>query len=193
MKRLILILILTFSFQTLAKADDIRDFEIEGMSIGDSLLDYFSKEQINLSINKNSYKDSDRKFTALYTGDIKDHEVYDYMRVHILTKDKKFKIYGISGMIDYKKKDIQKCYSLQKNIEKEFDKTFSSYDKWQDKFKSMYDKTGKSFITSIYYETNLGIAKISCYDFSSHVKYPSGIDVTINTKEFSDWLISIRK
>ena len=46
MKRLLLILILTFSFQTLAKADDIRDFEIEGISIGDSLLDYYTKEQI---------------------------------------------------------------------------------------------------------------------------------------------------
>ena len=44
MKRLLLILILTLSFQTLTKADDIRDFEIEGMSIGDSLLDFFNKE-----------------------------------------------------------------------------------------------------------------------------------------------------
>ena len=43
MKRLLLILILTFSFQSLAKADDIRDFEIEGMSIGDSVLDFFTK------------------------------------------------------------------------------------------------------------------------------------------------------
>ena len=41
MKRLLLILILTLSFQSLTKADDIRDFEIEGMSIGDSLLEYF--------------------------------------------------------------------------------------------------------------------------------------------------------
>ena len=41
MKRLLLILILTLSFQSLSKADDIRDFEIEGMSIGDSLLESF--------------------------------------------------------------------------------------------------------------------------------------------------------
>ena len=43
MKRLLLILILTFSFQTLTKADEIRDFEIEGISIGDSLLDFVQK------------------------------------------------------------------------------------------------------------------------------------------------------
>ena len=41
MKRLLLILILTFSFQSWTKADDISDFEIEGMSIGDSLLDFY--------------------------------------------------------------------------------------------------------------------------------------------------------
>ena len=38
MRNFLLILILTFSFQSLSKADDIRDFEIEGISIGDSLL-----------------------------------------------------------------------------------------------------------------------------------------------------------
>ena len=54
MKRLLLILILTFSFQTLSKADDIRDFEIEGMSIGDSLLNYFTEEEIN-NATDNSY------------------------------------------------------------------------------------------------------------------------------------------
>jgi len=45
MKRLLLILILTFSFQTWTKADDIRDFQIEGMSVGDSLLDYFNEKE----------------------------------------------------------------------------------------------------------------------------------------------------
>ena len=51
MKRLLLILILTFSFQSLTKADDIRDFEIEGMSVGDSLLDHFSEKNIIKELN----------------------------------------------------------------------------------------------------------------------------------------------
>ena len=33
-------------FQNLTKADDIRDFEIEGISIGDSLLDYFQESEV---------------------------------------------------------------------------------------------------------------------------------------------------
>ncbi len=52
MKRIIFIIILIFSLQSLSKADDISDFQIEGMSIGDSLLDYFSRTEID---NKSQY------------------------------------------------------------------------------------------------------------------------------------------
>ena len=46
MRVFIAVLVLIFSLQSWTKADDIRDFEIEGMSIGDSALDFFSKEEI---------------------------------------------------------------------------------------------------------------------------------------------------
>ena len=46
MKVFIAVLVLIFSFQSLTKADDISEFEIEGISIGDSLLDHLSKEEI---------------------------------------------------------------------------------------------------------------------------------------------------
>ena len=52
MKKLLLILILTLSFQTWIKADDIKDFKIEGISIGDSLLDYMTEVEINKKIIK---------------------------------------------------------------------------------------------------------------------------------------------
>ena len=58
MKRLLLILILIFSFQSLTKADDIRDFQIEGISIGDSLLDYF---KINTIKSARKYEYSNDK------------------------------------------------------------------------------------------------------------------------------------
>ena len=43
---LIMVLVLTLSLQSWTKADDISDFQIEGMSIGDSALDYFSKKEL---------------------------------------------------------------------------------------------------------------------------------------------------
>ena len=42
MKIFITVLVLIFSLQSGIKADDIRDFQIEGISVGDSLLNYFN-------------------------------------------------------------------------------------------------------------------------------------------------------
>ena len=55
MKRLLLILIFTFSFQTSSKAEGISEFEIEGISIGDSLLDHFNVNEINDNLKNVSY------------------------------------------------------------------------------------------------------------------------------------------
>ena len=55
MKVFLTILFLIFSIQSWTKADDIKDFQIEGMSIGDSLLDYFSAKdikKINVKVGK---------------------------------------------------------------------------------------------------------------------------------------------
>ena len=61
MKRLSLYLFLIlFTLQTPSWADDIRDFQIEGMSIGDSALDYFSES--DLKKNKENWYD-----TTIYT------------------------------------------------------------------------------------------------------------------------------
>ena len=70
MKRLSLYLFfILFTLQTPSPADDIRDFQIEGMSIGDSLLDYFSKEKI-VKNDGNYYKK--KKFvTAVFHNDPK--------------------------------------------------------------------------------------------------------------------------
>ena len=96
MKRLLLIIILTFSFQSLTKADDIRDFEIEGMSIGDSLLDHFSEKNIIKELNSKyvfKYK-SDFIRIAAGSGEgfylIKDTKQYDDIGITLKLNDKKF-------------------------------------------------------------------------------------------------------
>ena len=42
----ILLTLFVFFFSSLVFAEDISDFEIEGMSIGDSLLDYMNEDEI---------------------------------------------------------------------------------------------------------------------------------------------------
>ena len=46
MRVFLVVLLLIFTLKSWSKADDIRDFQIEGISIGDSALDYFPKSEI---------------------------------------------------------------------------------------------------------------------------------------------------
>ena len=46
MRVFIAVLVLILNLQSWTKADDISDFQIEGMSIGDSALKFFSESQI---------------------------------------------------------------------------------------------------------------------------------------------------
>ena len=51
MRALIIFLVLVFNLQSWTKADDIKDFEIEGMTVGESLLNYFDESLIEKEIN----------------------------------------------------------------------------------------------------------------------------------------------
>ena len=77
-------------------ADNIRDFQIEGMSIGDSALDYFSEEELK-NANVEGYKD--KKFLML--GIWKEYKLYDVLQIYVKPNDSKYKMYAIAGVIIY--------------------------------------------------------------------------------------------
>ena len=79
MRVFIIVLFLIFSLQTWIKADDISDFQIEGMSIGDSLLDHFTEEEINKSLI-NDYPNSD-KYKRVQIIKHKRLKTYDAMHI----------------------------------------------------------------------------------------------------------------
>ena len=88
MKRLLLILILTFSFQTLVKADDIGDFQIEGVGIGESLLDHLTLNKIK-SEEEVGTKIGDYVMVYIYY-DQKGSKLYDHVQVAYNLNDKKY-------------------------------------------------------------------------------------------------------
>ena len=193
-KRLLLILILTFSFQSWAKADDIRDFEIEGMSIGDSLLDYFSKKEIKSKIN--SYNDkgyiyNSRKFYSLTFSNSQKYKIYNSVQIILKDNDNNYKIHSIAG-INYYESNINECYDQMKIIEKEFNTIFNnSKKKKYTKRKHEYDKTGKSTTTDAYYYfSNNDSASIHCYDWfpSEVINISDQLNVIFNTNEFNNFL-----
>ena len=65
MRMLITLLILILSFQSWAKADEISEFEIEGMSIGDSLLEFFNEKDIKEEIKTAVFYPKSKKFMVI--------------------------------------------------------------------------------------------------------------------------------
>ena len=92
MKKISTYLFLIFlSFQVPSWADDIRDFEIEGMSIGSSALEFLSESQLK---NTAYLLGTDDKYLTSYFYD-SDYVVYEAVEVSYLKNDKNilFKVY----------------------------------------------------------------------------------------------------
>ena len=95
MKKLLGMLVLGLFLITPSQADDIREFEIEGMSIGDSALDFFSESEIK---NNMRYMYKSKKY-AMFGKDLK-NSIYE--GVFIEFKDNgKYIIESLIGKIFY--------------------------------------------------------------------------------------------
>jgi hypothetical protein len=184
MKRLLLILVLMFSFQTLTKADDIKDFQIEGMSIGDNLLDYYSKVEIK-SNEKNYYKKKDYTPVWIKSSIFKD---YDGVQFHYQKIQRDYIIVGIEGIIFYKD-NMEDCYKKMNEIDKSFMNSFSSLERIDYGIrKHPADKSGKSRTKDIVYFFNSKDAMyVKCFDWSKKMSYGDNLRVGLKTKELNDW------
>ncbi len=192
MKIFLLVLIFIFSYQSWTNADDIKDFEIEGISIGDNLLDHLmilnkTKEEVK-SRELTYYPKSKRlAISNFYDGNF---EIYE--SVQFTLDPKTFKIYRISGKIyDLTKK---KCVSLQKEIIDELEKQFPQAVKDIDDFTVFeIDPSGESVANGIYLDFQSGDAvSVECYmwgeTFKKEKNYPDHISVSIESKESRDFI-----
>ena len=189
MEKLILVVILIFNFQTLTKADDIRDFEIEGISIGDSVLKYFSLNEIEQ--NKWDYF-SNKEFTPLQFDNPTFAKIYDGIDIQYKTNDKDYKIEGLAGIIFYKdKKKIKDCYKKMDSIIDEVRSIFSNSYETEKKTSAHpgIDDGGKSKVTSVYFEfENHDAIGIQCYDYSKVSGDLNHLRLSMNTYDYRIFL-----
>ena len=94
--------LILFSFQTSSLADDIRDFEIEGISLYSSLLDYFTEKKIKDKLkDENTYYYKNNKYAIIGFDKISSDQIYERIVVTIKPKDNKYIIYEIRGEIKF--------------------------------------------------------------------------------------------
>ena len=198
MRVFIAVLVLIFSFQSWTKADDIRDFEIEGMSIGDSALDYFTEDEIKKNIMW-EYNDDKKnnEFVIVEFYNYKSAKQYDGIQIGIKPKDKEYKIYLIVGALHFENTKIEDCYYEMGEIDAELSNMFSSSDREKGAQKLTPDITGKSKVTSVYYYfVDGGNASVQCYYYSKNLtdlNLKNNLKVAIRSSEYRNWYFSSLK
>ena len=186
MKKLLGILVLGLLLITPSQADDIRDLQIEGISIGDSALNHFSEELIEK--NKRDYY-KDKKFTPVEIEYLKRFEIYDVVAFNYKTGDKKFEIHALSGAIDYPN-SISDCYNKMDEIVFELSGILKNFSKTK-KLSGLFtvakpDDTKK---TSVYFDAPSGdYIEVACYDYTKESGFLDHLRVGIMKKEFANFL-----
>ena len=189
MRRFFAIIIYLISLQSLAKADEIKDFEIEGISIGDSLLDYFSEDYINSNIKNNYFTHiKDKTFVAISVQDAS-FDVYDVMQFVFKRNDKKFIIFGMTGGIYYKN-NIEDCYRKIDKISEDIS-TNIKFTR-EDKFKDLEMSANQGKYSGHTFFLNKGIISVHCYDWSERIEkennWVDNLRINIKTDEFENFL-----
>ena len=190
MKRLILLLFfISFSIQSWTKADDIRDFQIEGMSIGDSLLDYYTEKEIKKKIkNENTFfynKDYMSISLSYKTGKFK---VYDDVGVILKQNDKQYKIYSLEGtLVDDGTKE--NCYKKQNSIANEIEKVIDPKyvkDEWFVEKKRLDPHQLSVRYLNFISSNNRNPFSVVCYEYK-HKEYTT-LYVVVDSEEFDKYL-----
>ena len=156
------------------------------MSIGDSLLNYFNKEEIeNLKIISDN-----KKLKIVRATFNRNFKIYDKIQFWWFNNDKNYKIVGMGGELDFEN-HIEKCKTKQEEISLEITNTLNLSVK-KSKNKNPWDKTKKSIIYhhAIIF-SNDDLINVQCYEYSKYIKDESPgtndhLKVMLVTKKMED-------
>jgi hypothetical protein len=186
MRVFIAVLVLIFSFQSWSKADDMSEFEIEGISIGDSLLNHFNKSLIDSEKTFPSWLS--KKFTRFVS--FENLKTYDAILIYF-EDNGDYVISSISAVVKFQN-TIDGCYKKKATIIKEFKNTFSNYEIQSYKSDHQQDKTGKSKndITDFNFSSGAS-SRIICTDWSNEMNLEDELRVILSSKEYTYFITNV--
>jgi len=166
-------------------ADDVSDFQIEGISIGDNLLEYFSKQEIKDNLRKNAYVDIEDKYKYYHVefSGLSLFKTYEGIQVSYKIFDNNFfEIVFLAGAITYN--DMNLCYQKQDEIIYEFKSIFEHFSEKEKKI--IEYKEGKN--TRLDHELNSGKIAVQCLDWNDDIPWQDHLRVSLLSNEFKEWL-----
>ena len=182
MRIFLVLLLLIFNLQSLTNAEDISEFEIEGISIGDSLLDHLSKDRID-KLPAEYYPKSDKFYVV--DGSFQNSELYDGFQVGLKKND--YTIYGITAGIFFD--DMKNCLTHKNKVEEEISDMFDNLEKYSSKGKHDADPNGNSYMHQTQYSFSKGgVITIECLDWSDEItnkyNWQDNFSISFYSKEY---------
>ena len=202
-KILVLLFSLFFLSSPYVYADDFSDFMIEGISIGDSLLDYMTEDEIldEIEVNKDTYQylNEPNKYREVYL--FKDFSVYDMVtvfvknnssNVYLTNKNEQYEILSMRGGIIYRD-DFINCIKKRNEIEETLSEMFPNAEKWDIVFPKSDDPSGKSIMDKVYFELEEGTVQVACTNYEETFRIKNNIvnslTVIVRSEEIRRWLL----
>ena len=179
------VLILIFSLQSWTKADDISDFQIEGMSIGDSLLDYFSEKEIkkNTVMYEDSSDDITYKTVEIGRYDTSlNFNLYDDLIFAYKNKDNKFIIVSLNGAKNFENRED--CYKKMDSVIIDLNKFFANIE--PTKINIYESSLGISRDVKFIFETGDYIS-VKCIDYHKKI-YEDHLRISMQRLDYMKWI-----
>ena len=205
MKKLLILLFSIFFLSSPSVfADDISDFEIEGISIGDSLLDYLSEDEIlkEIELNKDdySYLNEPNKYVEIYFWEklsSYDNGLSVFIKntganQFITNKNEKYKILSIYGMMHFTE-DFDGCKVKRDEIVEKLSMMFPNSQKRKISFSAQSDTSGNSIVDAVYFHVDSrDDIEVSCTNYEETFRiennWSEGLAVSISYAEIVSWL-----
>ena len=186
-----LLVFLNLVFFCNVKAEVINNFKIEGIKIGDNLLDHAENIGLSLESLKNFklvYYPNSKKFAGLNIVNKGNYKTFDTVQFHINPNN--YKIHSVSGKM-YK----SSCFKELDIMFEEIKNLYPSAEIYLGKEKKhKADKTGNSMSKFHVLKFINGQIRFDCQDWSDEFrdsngnKPKDGIMVSVLSNEFFDWL-----
>ena len=193
MKNILLIFFIFLNFQSWTKADDVGDFEIEGMSIGESLLNFMSEKQINEALGSEKAYFYENKFVTISSWDNRDnYETYDNVGIILKQDDSTYKIYGLEGLLINQDGNIDDCYKKQESIAKEI--LIVTGDKYNlkrwflEKNRKTKEQLAVKYLDFEIIDSDRKPISIVCFDINRSGDKYTRLVVAVDSEEFDKYL-----
>ena len=191
-KTIFTVIIFILSIQSVTKSNDISSFQIEGISIGDNLLDHYSLEHIK-EFDKEYYPKS-KKFYEQYIHWPKKgaFDIYDGLTISL--KQNSYKVYSISGTLR-NFKNFEECLKIKDQIVNDITSTYESQIIYDGIDKNLFDYTdnkSKKYQVQIRTSDKSALFSVDCTDWSEKAEKKNGwydnLGVQIYSAEYENFL-----